>query len=316
MRVLNVHSRELPAPAERAWELVAGLASEHDKLWPSERWPTSPIEFDRRLGPGAKGGHGAVRYDVERFEPGRRVVFRFERSSGLDGVHALEVQPLTAQRSRLTHTLDTRVRWKLMPLYPVLLAGHDALIEDLLDNAERAAGGCPGEPQPLPRWLRVANAVEAGLIRLRRDALGWLVPGTLAAIAALHAAWALGWRWPGGSDAALADRVVGYGAELPPDWLTGLVAAVLLTAAALVRAGANGARGRVRLAAWAVVGVLVVRGAVYPPIDLAGGLDTTFSRLDLALYSPLCLALGAGAARLLLRAPAAVMPRIGSAVSS
>ena len=65
-----------------------------------------------------------------------------------------------------------------MPLYPVLLAGHDALIEDLLDNAERAAGGCPGEPQPLPRWLRVANAVEAA-DPAAPDALGWLVPGTL-----------------------------------------------------------------------------------------------------------------------------------------
>lgn len=196
MRVLNVHSRELPAPAERAWELVADLASEHDELWPSERWPTSPIGFDRRLGPGAKGGRGAVRYDVERYEPGQRVVFRFERSSGLDGIHALEVQPITAQRSRLTHTLDTRVRWKLVPLYPLLLAGHDALIEDLLDNAERAAGGCPPEPQPLPRRLRIANAVEAGFLRLRRDALGWLVPGTLVAIAALHATWAMLLRAP------------------------------------------------------------------------------------------------------------------------
>jgi hypothetical protein len=199
MRIHNVHSRELPAPVERAWELVAGLASDHDELWPVERWPTIPIKFDRPLGPGAKGGHGLIRYDVESYEPGRRVVFRFARKSGLDGIHALEVEPLDAQQSRLTHTLDTRVGLKLMPLYPVLRAAHDAVVEDLLDNAERAAGGSPAPPPPVPRLVRVAGAVEGGVIRLRRDPLAWIVPGTLAAIAALHAAWALGWRWPGDS---------------------------------------------------------------------------------------------------------------------
>jgi Protein of unknown function (DUF3995) len=315
MRIRNVHSRELTAPVERAWELVAGLASDRDELWPIERWPTIPIEFDRPLGPGAKGGHGLIRYDVERYEPGRRVVFRFARRSGLDGIHVFEVEPIDARRSRLTHTLDTRVGWTLMPVYPVLLAAHDALLEDLLDNAERAAGGSPAPPPPLPPVLRVANAVEGGVIRLRRNPLGWIVPGTLAAIAALHAAWALGWRWPGGSDQALADHVVGHGAELPPNWLTGIVAGALLTGATVVRTGARGARGRLRLAAWAVAGVLLARGAVYVPIDLAGGLDDTYSRLDLAIYSPLCLALGAGTVRLLTRAPGAAEPRISPAFS-
>lgn len=166
MRVHNVHSRELPAPAERVWELVAGLASRHDQLWPTERWPTSPIEFDRPLGPGAKGGHGLIRYDVERYEPGRRVVFRFARGSGLDGVHGFEVAAIDTGRSRLTHTLDAVVEWKLRPLYRVLIKAHDALVEDLLDNAERAVGGRPLPSLPLPRLIRVANAVEGGLMRI------------------------------------------------------------------------------------------------------------------------------------------------------
>ena len=148
---------------------------------------------------------------------------------------------------------------------------------------------------------------------LRRDPLAWIVPGTLAAIAGLHAAWALGWRWPGGSDQALAERVVGHGAELPPDWATWTVAAMLLTGAGVVRAGAG---GRLRLGAWAVAGVLLVRGAVYVPIDLAVGLDDTYSRLDMALYSPLCLALGAATVRLLSRAPGAARPTITAAVGS
>jgi len=166
MRVHNVHSRELAAPAGRAWELVAGLASRHDQLWPTERWPTSPIEFDRPLGPGAEGGHGMIRYAVERYEPGRRVVFRFARGSGLDGVHGFEVEAVDAGRSRLTHTLDCRVEWKLRPLHRVLIKAHDALVEDLLDNAERAVGGRPLPTLPLPRLVRVANAVEGGFMRL------------------------------------------------------------------------------------------------------------------------------------------------------
>jgi hypothetical protein len=108
MRIHNVHSRELVAPVERAWDLVAGLASEHDVLW----------------------------------------------------------------RSRLTHTFDSRVGWKLLPVHRMLLAAHDPLLEDLLDNAERATGGSPAPRPPLPRLLRVADAVEGGLIRLRRN---WLV---------------------------------------------------------------------------------------------------------------------------------------------
>ena len=50
-----------------------------------------------------------------------------------------------------------------------------------------------------------------------------------------------------------------------------------------------------------MTGVLVARGLLYIPIDLANGLDGSYDRLDLAIYSPLCLALGAGTAWLLTR---------------
>jgi Protein of unknown function (DUF3995) len=57
-----------------------------------------------------------------------------------------------------------------------------------------------------------------------------------------------------------------------------------------------GASGFLRAATWTVAGVLTVRGALYIPVDLVDGLRSTYSQLDLALYSPLCLALGLGAA--------------------
>ena len=43
-------------------------------------------------------------------------------------------------------------------------------------------------------------------------------------------------------------------------------------------------------------GVFVIRGAVSPPIDVIRGRSGVYERLDLAFYSPLALALGAGAA--------------------
>ena len=41
---------------------------------------------------------------------------------------------------------------------------------------------------------------------------------------------------------------------------------------------------------------MLARGVVYIPSDVAGGPKGAYQRLDLTLYSPLCLALGAGTA--------------------
>jgi len=130
------------------------------------------------------------------------------------------------------------------------------------------------------------------------------VPPTLASLAGLHAAWALGWRWPGGGERELAERVLGQserdrlgGARMPPAPLTWSVAVALAAAAAIVRAAGTGPRSRtLRGAAWAVSAVFLARGAVSIPSDLIGGPDDTYQRLDLAIYSPLCLAVGAGTA--------------------
>lgn len=148
------------------------------------------------------------------------------------------------------------------------------------DQAGPAATGAPGDR--LTRVCRVA------------------VPTTLTALAALHAAWALGWRWPGGSDQAFAEHVLserertrlGSG-ELAPAAATWAVALALLGSAATVRTVGTNTRSRaLRGAAWGVSGVLLARGVVYVPSDLIGGLSDTYERLDLTIYSPLCLALG------------------------
>ena len=129
------------------------------------------------------------------------------------------------------------------------------------------------------------------------------MPGVLVAIAALHAAWALGSPRPAAGQRELAERVLSQGGRrrldggLPPAPLTSAVALALLAGAVIVRAVASGMPSRaLRGAAWGISAVFLARGVVYIPTDLIGGLGDGFERLDLAIYSPLCLALGAGTA--------------------
>ncbi len=99
--------------------------------------------------------------------------------------------------------------------------------------------------------------------------------------------------------------------------ITWAVALALTGAAAVVRAAAGGTRSRaLRAAGWGVVAVFTVRGLVYPPLDVIGGLDDTYDRLDLAIYSPLCLALALATALVLRRTAPGHSQRLPAAVSS
>ncbi len=316
-KISNVHVREIAAPAAVLGELLDTLGSADDRLWATDIWVAEPVLFDRPLGVGADGGHGSIRYSVVEYEPGRRIVFEFSPDSGMSGTHGFEIEALGPDRGRLTHFLESETSRWMRPLVPILIGWHDAMIETALDRAELGATGSLKRPTGIPRWLRIVNATEIALGRAlgkfpppaERDTgrlpLGYrmfrpaviIVPTALAAIAAIHAAWAMGWRWPGGSDEALAERVVGAGAELPPEPVVWALAALIGAAATVVAAvGAGQREPFLRAATWTVAGVLIARGALSIPIDLISGLDTTYAQLDLALYSPLCLALGLGAA--------------------
>lgn len=319
MQVHNVHSRELAASPERVGAVLDSLGGEEDRLWPVDRWPAMPFQLDGPLAVGSRARHGPIPYAVEEYEPGRRLVFRFASGLGLDGTHRFEVEPLGADRSRLTHTLECAVKPKMLALWPIVRGYHDALLEDLLDRAELAATGRHRRARRRPLWLRLANGTEVRLARRRGklpastprspaepgpafDRLARLcaiaVPAALGAIAAIHAAWALGWRWPGGNDREFAERILGYGAtEVPPAAASWAVAVALLGAAAIVAKAAAGPPSRgLEVATWGVAGVLLARGAISIPVDLIRGFDQIYERLDLAIYSPLCLALGTGTA--------------------
>jgi Protein of unknown function (DUF3995) len=316
-KLQNVHVREIEAPVSVVGDILDTLGGPGDRVWANDIWVAEPVVFDRPLGVGADGGHGSIRYSVIEYEPGRRVVFRFSPNGGLSGTHGFKLEPVQPERTRITHFLEAETPRRMRPLLPILIGWHDAMVETALDRVELEATGVLTRRTHIPRWLRIVNGTEIAIGRAvgklppragrapPRAPLGYrlfcpaavLVPTVLAAIAAVHAAWALGWRWPGHDDESLAERVVGAGAQLPAEPLVWAVAGLLTGAAGSVAAVGAGRREQlVRSAAWSVAGVLLVRGAAYIPVDLIGGLDSEYARLDLAIYSPLSLALGLGAA--------------------
>ncbi|MEU9122243.1 DUF2867 domain-containing protein [Streptomyces sp. NPDC048506] len=147
--VRDVHVRTVPAPAETVGALLDRLGGDHDPLFPSPVWP--PMAFDRPLGVGADGGHGFIRYRVSAHEPGRRV--RFDFTDG-NGWHEVEVQPLGPDRCRVEHRLESRQPLARQLLWTLALgAVHGTVVEEILDNIERAAVGRVAAP--VRRTVRV-----------------------------------------------------------------------------------------------------------------------------------------------------------------
>ena len=119
----------------------------------------------------------------------------------------------------------------------------------------------------------------------------------LLAIAGLHGVWATGSSWPMRDGDALAQSAGGGRSHTAAECLA--VAGLLTAASALVAGRPRRAPWLRRTGAGTVVAVLATRGA----FGLAGRTDALvpgsssarFRRLDRRYYSPLCLALAAGA---------------------
>lgn len=157
--IRNVHERSIQAGADAAGALLDGLGRPGDRLWPAQLW--EPMVLDRPLAVGADGGHGSIRYRVVEYVPGQRVRFAFTPGTGIEGFHELEIQALPGGRCRMRHVLMGRARGTMRLLFPVLVEPlHDAVIEDLLDNAERQLTGRVRRPARHPAWVRLWSRRE------------------------------------------------------------------------------------------------------------------------------------------------------------
>lgn len=218
--IVNVHERELPTAADAVGRLLDRIGSVNDPLWPAPTW--LPMRFDRPLDVGADGGHGAVHYRVIRYEPGRVVEFAFDPATGLDGSHVLEVEPRGTDRCVLRHRLVGRPTGAMRLLWPLVVrACHDAVLEHLLDNAERAVTGTVREPVRYTRRARLAATVESVRVRAVPVPAG---AGLLGA-------------WPARRDLADAFAVrVPPGTSIDPqDWAEGIFRDPPAAVAALLR---------------------------------------------------------------------------------
>ena len=143
----------------------------------------------------------------------------------------------------------------------------------------------------------------ATLVGLTVSPARLVAAGTLAALAALHAAWATGSPWPARDRRRLAQLVAGT-EQMPGRAQCTAVACALVTSSALV-AGLGGERSIARLARGVVCGAFLVRGGA----GLTGSTQhlvswtpgPEFVRRDRRWYGPLCLGIGVAVATSLAR---------------
>ena len=303
---LNVHERRLshaePAAVRAALDRLADPAA---GVWPSDRWP--PLRLDRGLVAGSSGGHGPIRYSVADVRPDG-MTFRFDPAMGVDGVHRFDVVR-DGDDAVLRHTIDAGLRGPMRALWPTLIEPlHDALIEDALDGVVASTAGGRVERAALPvtverrrRLLTWIRQVDADRPTPDRRVAGAATGAVLVGAGLLHVAWARRLTtWPGRDATDLARRVVG-GDRLPAARATVAVGALCVTAGVGVAARASAPTGPPRLVGHVtsrvVGGVLAVRGLGGLAVSGMGLAATTpaFRRNDVRIYSPLCLALAAGA---------------------
>ena len=161
--ISNVHQRLLPGPMAEVGRLLDAIAEPGNALWPSSPWPA--IVLDRPLGPGARGGHGPIRYVCRNHQPGRRAEFEFLPPTPVRGTHALELID-HPDGVLLQHTLigEPAGVAGLLAWTVVFHALHDACLEELLDRAETALGQSPKEPAQRSPYVR-ALLGGFGLVR-------------------------------------------------------------------------------------------------------------------------------------------------------
>ena len=162
MKIDSRHERSFQAKVNSLASILDTLSGPEDRLWPRETWP--PMLLDGSLATGAKGGHGAVRYAIEEYVPGRKVVFRFDGTgltADFNGHHYFEIIPENGH-AILRHVIaasgdfKTWLKWKAV-IEPL----HDALLEDALDRAELALNGRVARPAAWSTRVKIIRKMLA-----------------------------------------------------------------------------------------------------------------------------------------------------------
>lgn len=169
MKIFNRHELEIAARPAEVGKLIDTLASANDLLWPHFRWPK--MRFNKPLTIGARGGHGPIGYWIEEYEPGMRILFRFENthpfSRGIAGYHTLFMERGEG-RTKLVHEIVGTITGRALLLWPFAIRPlHDALVEDALARAAVHFNASLPFPPQLSLWVRVLRFLaQAGGARM------------------------------------------------------------------------------------------------------------------------------------------------------
>ena len=135
MKVLNIHKRIINQSKSEVSEILKTLATENDKVWPKEKWPE--MKFKGGIKVGAKGGHGPIRYLVEKYNPNQIIQFKFSKPTGFNGIHKFEIEELDKNKTEIKHTIDMKAEGKGIFIWTFAIRSlHNALIEDGFDKIE------------------------------------------------------------------------------------------------------------------------------------------------------------------------------------
>ncbi len=106
MEVVNIHKRKLNTQKGGVSQLLGTLSSKEDKIWPYEKWPA--ISFKDELVENAKGGHGPIRYSINKYIPNEQIEFKFTTPKGFNGVHRFNIVKLKRNKTEFRHTIEMK----------------------------------------------------------------------------------------------------------------------------------------------------------------------------------------------------------------
>ena len=163
MRVYNFHCRRIAAPIDVVGPVIDTLGSDEDRLWPWEHF--EPMQLDFRLGIGANGGHGPVRYTTVEYIPGRLAVFEFKAKRGIlknfKGRHWFEAISIDAETTELRHMLYADIRGLMWWAWWIVVETlHDATVEAALAKAELSTTGKLRSPFALTRRQKFWKSIS------------------------------------------------------------------------------------------------------------------------------------------------------------
>jgi len=116
--------------------LFGTLATKEDQVWPYEKWPR--MKFEDGLQKGAKGGHGPIRYSVDKYEPNELIQFKFSKPKGFNGIHRFEISGIENTKTELKHTIEMTTSGIGTLTWIIAIRWlHDALVEDAFDKVEK-----------------------------------------------------------------------------------------------------------------------------------------------------------------------------------